>query len=580
MKSKAVSLSLAASAVALLVAGCGGGGGGGDTAVAPPAQPDPTLQVSGTAATGAALANAPVEVKCAAGTATATTNAAGTYSVTITNGALPCMIEVKQTVGGNTFSLHSVVDAGTLIPVDRRTVAVANVTPVTEMVVAQLAAAMPEDSFKGFKGDAITPEQLAAAVNAIVTALKNAGVDLGAVDPVKGDLVAATSSGKGNAYDQLLDALAAKITRESLPEVVNQIALAALVKSDDGLRNAMQAVSGGSLAGCPSALSGTYRTIDLSGKVDTRTVDFKNMKVTTPGTTDVLTLTADATESCVFTASGSLAGTPTDVKVVMGANGVGAFRAHQSGTNTAGTVGYIFPVQSHSYSALRGTWSTVQSGTVTSPQHIAGQVTFGEERVVTSCEYDSAWKCQADTVALSAAERSDGGVDVKNPTQTVATVYGYRAPSGAFAVFGSTNPTGTDTANPQNVIVASKLGTLAIPAVGTQTRSWDPSYNVFPATTGATVTGADPAPISYTVLTSDAATGTVTRKNDATGRVETLHYNQPLAGVRTRDAGTSGTTSFAALYQIPLTGMGVTLSINEVPYPSATHLYDIAVVKP
>jgi hypothetical protein len=581
LKSK-LAMSLTASAAALLVTACGGGGGGADNAngaggaAVTPA--DPTLQVSGTAATGAALSNAAVEVKCATGTGTATTATSGAYSVTITGGALPCMVEVKTTVNGATVSLHSVVEAGTLNEAEHRTRAVANVTPVTEMVVAQLSAGLPEDSFKGFRGDAITPGQLAAAVAAITTALKNAGVDLGTINPTKDDLVAATSGGKGNAYDQLLDALALKVDLEALKVVVNQIAAAAEAKSEDGLKDAMQAVSGGSLAGCPVAVSGKYRTADQFGIVRTRILDFKNMKLLTATATDSLTIAADAANGCVFTATGTVFGVDTVLKVVIGANGVGAYRSHQSGPNLLGgpdTVGYIFPQQSHSYSAVRGTWSVLQERLQNS-QHVASQVTFGEERKVTSCEYDSAWNCVPGQATQTAAERTDGGIDVKAGDQVAATVYGYRAPNGAFAAFGSTNPTGT-TSVPPNLIVASRLASLAVPAVGTVTKSWDTSISVSSAGT----TGADPAPTSYTIQTADTANSTATRRRDSDGRIETLHYNQPITGVRTRDAGTFGTGAFAEIFQIPLTGMGVTLSVNAQPAQVGVgYLYDIAVVKP
>jgi hypothetical protein len=299
---KLQSLALSAAAAALLVTGCGGGGGGGggDDLV----QAVPSLQVSGTAATGAALAAAAVEVKCAAGTGTATTSATGAYTVTITNGALPCLVEVKKTVGSTTVSLHSVVEAGTLNEADRRTSAVANVTPITEMIVAQLAAAMPEDSFKGFKGEAITPAQVQAATAAVLAALKGVAIDLGAINPLKAELVAGATKGQGNAYDKLLDALGDKIDPASLPLVVNQIALAAVTKSEDGLSTAMAAVSGGSLPGCPAAVSGKYRTLDHFGRLVTRSVDFAAKKFQAANGVDFLDITFDAAKPCEFTASG------------------------------------------------------------------------------------------------------------------------------------------------------------------------------------------------------------------------------------------------------------------------------------
>ncbi|MEJ8836310.1 hypothetical protein [Ramlibacter sp. AN1133] len=581
MKPKTIALTLAAGAVAMLVAACGGGGGG-DAPPAPAPAPDPSLQVSGTAATGAALADASVEVKCATGTGTATTGATGMYTVTITGGALPCLVEVKKTVGGTTITLHSVVEAGTLNETDRRTSAVANVTPITEMIVAHLGAALPEDSFKGFKGDAITQAQIDAAKAAIVTALKNAGIDVSGIDPLKAELVAGTSSGKGNAYDQLLDALGAKVDDDALKIVVNQIAAAALAKSDDGLKDAMEAVSGGSLAGCPVAVSGKYRTVDHFGRLVTRSVDFKTMKFQAATGTDMLDITADATRPCEFTASGTVGGQAAEYQVVMGPNGLGAYRSRNLNPATPGTVGYIFPAQSHSYSAFRGTWTFLQSGVVDpgSLTHLPGQVTFGEERKVSVCDYNtSTWQCVADTTAnITATERADGGIDVGDASGTGVTLYAYRAPNGSFALFGTTDANGgTPTTDPASTLIAGKLSTLPLPAVGTEVKFWDVQL----AITGTTRTTTAPSPDSNTVLTVDAATQTVTRKRSSDGREDVVHYNDPLAGVRTRDAGSFNNQPFAAVHQIPLPGMGLTLSVNSVPASAtSTYIVNISVNRP
>jgi hypothetical protein len=478
------------------------------------------------------------------------------------------MVEVKGTVGGNAVSLHSLVEQGTAN--GARTNAVANVTPVTEMIVAQLSGALPEDSFKGFQGGALTAAQVAAARDAIVAALKAAGVDFSGIDPLKSGLVAATGSGQGNAYDQLLDALAARVNDDAFKVLVNQIAIAAEAKSDDGLDDAMEAVSGGSLAGCPVAVSGKYRTVDAFGVVSTRTLDFRNMKLGTVGSTsDSVALTADAANACVFAGAGTLDGKATNVQVTISTNGLGAFRSQASG-DAVGTIGYIFPLQSHSYSALRGTWQVLETRVAVEPAHFPGQVTLGEEKAVTSCQYDSSWNCVADTATLAAVERSDGGIDVTSAGQAVATLYAYRAPNGSYVGIGNAKSATLDTTD---VVVASRLDTLAVPAAGTKTRSWETGLTL----AGTTATVPNQAPTAYTVKTSDAATSTVTRTRDSDGRLETVHYNQPLQGVRTRDAG----TNFAKIIQVPLTGMGVVVSVNADPFGTNTSfIYNLSVVTP
>ena len=55
------------------------------------------MTISGTAATGLALADSAVEVKCAQGAGTATTDANGAYSLVIPDAALPCIVKVTGT---------------------------------------------------------------------------------------------------------------------------------------------------------------------------------------------------------------------------------------------------------------------------------------------------------------------------------------------------------------------------------------------------------------------------------------------------------------------------------------------------
>jgi len=79
------------SAVCVL-ASCGGGGGNGDGDSGGPTPPPPSanMVVTGTVASGAALAAAVVDAKCLGGAGSATSAADGTYTVTIADGRLPC----------------------------------------------------------------------------------------------------------------------------------------------------------------------------------------------------------------------------------------------------------------------------------------------------------------------------------------------------------------------------------------------------------------------------------------------------------------------------------------------------------
>jgi hypothetical protein len=90
-------------------------GGSGDS---------PGATVSGTAAVGAAMANASIVLTCKNGSGSATANASGAYSATF-NFDGPCAI----TASSSSTALHSfAVGAGTY-----------NVTPLTELLLSYLA---------------------------------------------------------------------------------------------------------------------------------------------------------------------------------------------------------------------------------------------------------------------------------------------------------------------------------------------------------------------------------------------------------------------------------------------------------
>ena len=590
MKSKVVHLSIAAAAVSLLLAACGGGGGsgtgsggvvgggGGSSA--------PALQVSGTAATGAALAGANVQVKCGTGSGSATTTNSGSYTVSMTGGALPCIVQVTGTTAdGTSITLHSVVETGTAS--GGNTAAVANVTPVTEMIVARLMAALPSDAFASFNAQQVTQTAVTAATTAIVDALKAAGVDLGSIDPLKATLVPATSTTAGNAYDQQLDALGEQVPPEALPQVVNQIATAAASDSSTGLTEAMTAVAGGALEGCPKVISGRYRTLDLFGKSVVRDIDFAKKTFSATNGTDQLTIATDATKPCEFTVTGTTEGKAVEWNIVMGANGSGAYKARSTNPANTGTNGYIFPVQARTLADLAGSWTFLQSGFDPNPQETGLVQWPGKIEVsngaATVCDYDtSTWQACVDPTAMSLVARSDGGFDLVEGGTVGGQLYGYKAPNGAMVVFGTTNAAGVaDSVTQQTSLVATKLATLPLPTVGTETKFWDVSVSQ-PGNLGTRVVAA-PFAETNTVLSVDTAAGTAMRKRVSDGREDTVRFNQPLAGLRVREGGTWNGQPFAEVIQIPL-GIGITLSVNSDPHrfdgTGAAFIQNISVLRP
>ena len=114
-----------------------GGGGGSPTSTSTPTSTTPvstTLTVTGTAATGLAIPGANITGKCKAGTGTATTQTDGSYNLVVTNGQLPCVLQVINPADNT--KLHTVV-TGTGIT------ATANITPLTEMATARVLGSEP-----------------------------------------------------------------------------------------------------------------------------------------------------------------------------------------------------------------------------------------------------------------------------------------------------------------------------------------------------------------------------------------------------------------------------------------------------
>lgn len=543
MKFNGVTKTLAASAVALLVAGCGGGGGGS------------SLQLSGTAATGAALADAQVEVQCAQGEGSATTNASGGYTVHVGSGQLPCLVQVKgTTAGGVEVTLHSIADEA-----GPDGVITANVTPVTEMIVAYLLGALPAEAFANFDADQVTPAAVAEAAKAIVAALKDAGVDLTGIDPLKDELVPAVNGSGGNAYDKLLDTLGETVTPESLPMVVNQIAAAGATGGSAGssaLGDAMVAVSSGALQGCPVAVSGRYRFLDYNGALQEGAFDFKKMTITIDGDeVRSFPVTRNA-QACEVEVSGST--------IAFGPGGVGIIHSVE-------TIGYVIPVQSHTLASLTGTWTFMEGGVDEDNEltHFMGKIAIAADGKATVCEYNlpSLSTCTVDgtdTVKV----RADGGFTIVNDDGMDTRMYGFRAPTGEISLFGTNNPgNSSELGDYRTHWVMTRTTKVPLPAVDTVNKYWQllvrgyngSDFNVDPVSRD-----------SSTVIASDAAADKYTRRVASDSRVDSFRLNYPVEGLRYR-APAEGITE---MHQLVLPGLGIS------PFLVNSSTYGILVTRP
>jgi len=179
---------------------CGGGAGLGSGAGS---------TVSGVAATGMAIANGQVSLKCAEGQAgPVTTQADGSYSIDVSKVKLPCLARVDYVDASHASKrLHSAVQAAGNV----------NITPLTDMVVANLSAnGIASDAYDKLdenEAKNYTSDRIKTATQSVKSKLQSKGVDITQLpDDVIGDkFTTATSNKKGDSHDRVLDDLQEKL---------------------------------------------------------------------------------------------------------------------------------------------------------------------------------------------------------------------------------------------------------------------------------------------------------------------------------------------------------------------------------
>jgi hypothetical protein len=207
----------------VLISACGGGGGsgGGDPTVEPPPGDDPqpvSTILSGTAAAGAPIVGT-VTVKDALGnTKSALIEANGNYNVDVSGMTPPFRLRAEGTVGGKTYRLHSYAEAadvgGTV-----------NITPFTDLIVANAAGQIAEQFFDSATETSIEPAELEAQEEALQAKLQNVFDALGLGTAI--DLLNQSFSADKSGLDAALDAV-----RIEVDPVLNQATITNLVNQD------------------------------------------------------------------------------------------------------------------------------------------------------------------------------------------------------------------------------------------------------------------------------------------------------------------------------------------------------------
>lgn len=556
-----------ATATLLGLSACGGDDASPTTATT-------TTTFSGTAATGAAMAGATVSISCASGSGTTTTATNGSYTKDLISVTLPCALKAASSDG--TTVLYSVTTA----TATGSSTQVANITPLTQLLVASLAGTDPGTFFTNFSAytSSVTASSVSTAQTAVLTTLANAGLDVSSLSNLlTGTLVAATSTTTGNAYDAVLDALKTQLTSSgtTLATLITTVAAASPVvtTSTTGTSSNLASLPAAQLlktadSNCAALRSGDYWAITptlgagISKQFTSASYNASNKTAT--NLVGALTVFSDS-GSCKYLAADGVS------NIVVSQAGVVAARYLDS--NNASRLGLAIPKQSIAVAELAGTWNVLDfemNGAGTGYSGSMWSATVNNAGAMVSGTACDSALLAANCSAVPAANlgtfssNADGGFNVSNSGDpSVSRAFAYRAGNGdlmAVMVDGD-----------GSVYLFTKMRTLSLPTVGDiNPKSW----SIRTRTTllaDALLTN-----FTTTVMQVDTTTGGVTRTQNleagTPNYTETVVQNSPRAGYSYRAAATTtdannNPVSIRERTSMGLRGMGI--SVQSVPSQTA-----------
>ena len=562
-------LSLAtAMASAGLLAACGGSSGGGAAAPAPAPAAPTTLTLTGVVAKGAALTGASVTAKCATGTGSATSSGTGGYTLTITGGALPCVLEA--TASDASLVLHSVATGSA----DSAT---ANITTLTELLVAQLSGQNPADYMASLDTSTLAAAVTTTAVNtaqtAVVSTLTAAGVDASSI----GNMVTGTlAAGTGAGYDGVLDSLQAAITSAgtTLAELTTTVATTAAGSTPSTTPAATPDTNSlpadlllrPQASNCAAVRGTTYRALQFKPSDTTNANDAVTTTDTFVFDTATLTATYSDGSSETWTAAGTCLYTLDGGQSTITVSPAGVMVGRMWNANTSNyRMGMAFPAQTQAVATLEGSWNmlgwennnnlswAVNAGTFA--VNSAGALTSAKCFEETISTVESA--CTTSTTLLPVfSANANGGFDLTSTDSTDVwkdRVFAYRPGNGDLMLV-MLNAKG-------QVNLATKVRTLGVPTVGEATTAWNIAVN-------ANLLAGDALSANInTILSSNADTGAFTRTSQNVGNPQT--FTQSLANNVARNgythrtaeavvASDGATVNVREMYSLKLRGTGLT----------------------
>jgi hypothetical protein len=494
------------------------------------------------------MAGAAIRLKCAAGNAAATANANGAYTVSIVGGSLPCVLTARNSDGA--FELHSVA-AGT-----GGATTTANITPLSELLVARLAGGSPAAYVNSFvAGGTIATADVAAAQTALLQTLTASGVDTSAV----GDIVSgALTAGSHTGYDGVLDQLQATIAAagSTLSEVTTVVANTGAAGSKTSA-GTLSTVLARASSDCSGLKTGALRVLDFTDRSNgVAQVDAKAMTATLGGTKYTLRRNA----SCDYTLNDTAA-----TRVLVAPSGIAVML---QGTGATGVAAVAIPEQVLDVAALAGTYDRVQySPTFDTQTGDFGTTVFaasGQNGLSVNCPKGYG-QCVEDTQSKGAlVANAAGGFDYMEAGVSQNRVYAFRNAAGRTILIAQDAGGG--------VTVLAQQVTLPLPAAGASTPFWQ--FTVSASGVSAVTTETN------TVTAVDTAAATVTRQFASDKHFDTLAFNAPFPGTRYRATSgctnsTGGAFSCNGVIHLPLGGL--VLAVSSVP---TRHFVSVSINQP
>ena len=540
---------IAIGTAALVLSACGGGG---DSA---PQQNNPpqSQTISGVAATGAALPCATVNITCASGSGKATTGTDGSYAAPVSGASLPCV--VTATSSDSKTVLHSLIAGSGAIGSS----ATANVTPLTELLLAQLAGQDPAKYVAGFSSTTtVTASAVSAAQAALIKVLQGAGFDASSISDFLGGTI---SAGSGQGYDGVLDKLQSTLTSAGVTLTDLSTAVASTSGSSSGAAGStVGTVLAPANSACPALKGGDHRLIKFSdGSAQVVTIDATKLTVAMGGSSYQLTQGATA---CDYSLNDTGA-----TRVLVAKSGMAIWT---NGTGSTGVLSISLPKQTVDPNAINGTYifaalSGAERGGFGTNNYAKGVVT-----AATNCSVNSPCAPDLNSPYGHMVATSDGGVDWIDDGALAGTVdahaYGFQNAQGNTLFVVAISGGGVGIFAPQT--------TLSVPAVGTANAFWQSTVK----TSGLTAVSED----SNTIT---AVNGSTVTRTFADTHTDQIIYNDPFNGLRHRPGtnvctNTSGVTvACNETWQLPLGGLTLAWSGSPSVTPS-TYQVNFSVNKP